>query len=472
MLTRRIRADRYKRSRLARLRLELSVSGLWITPAKFANMRHVKPLESPPWVRPEHHEVNLLRPECCWIDPDESLILRYQDNPPAYYKITPPQHGFEIFVRSGWTDPGDKVTWTRSLSDPQVKLLKPKTGLSHLARGFIQKIPDDIKASAQKHPYMQLTVLQLAIRKPRARQLLSSDPLLLQMLAACLGCGDYGWGDVDRLLGLKLPKLLSALLGKAQPYGKTHIRFLRRLHYQEGNHAHLVSTVQNLQQPGLVETLRHWERIPELVLPRLQNSPAKEYCRLMRNATEAALSEGKKPDALLYRHLDNLWSHTLWMAKDLHNESTQAAINRYSNSLTNEGALDALHSRLIGIFDRKKGGQAIQDLLREEERKGNFPKPPRELMQNKALKPILRPRELFQEGSEMKHCVFAALREVLRAGGCWVFRYRGEQRGTVEIRLLENKYVVSEFKLKANALPSEKALSEIDAWLSGINKNR
>lgn len=430
--------------------------------------------------------------EDCWLEPDGTLVFRDRgerwdtgpdgtwarqdrDRPPfAYLRLLPPRQGLGVQVRFGPTQPGDLDGWQEYPRDPYitefgVHYLDPDTPEGR----FYASIPADIRSATKDIRFLAVTVMQLAIRHPRARQMLATDPLLVQLLAAGLEQRVVDWDQVDHLLGLKRPELLTASLGgEVQQTGES-IRLLRRLRYRESGYLCLVSVQDTLNNPARVRALRHWLVIPQYALSYVDKVDAEEYRNLLRNATNEYYSEYPDPEAdefgVSYSWLHKQWDHTLRLAMDVHAEALVDSVRRYAHSLSKPTTLLALHDRLIERSE-SVAKKRLEAIVVSEEQQGPYPTPPAVLLSNEQLTPILDPRELYEEGVAMNHCVFSALRSRLREGDRWIFRYTGEERATVEVVKDENGYAVSQCALRSNNEPWPQTLAAVEAWVEKANQ--
>jgi hypothetical protein len=65
----------------------------------------------------------------------------------------------------------------------------------------------------------------------------------------------------------------------------------------------------------------------------------------------------------------------------------------------------------------------------------------------------------------MRHCVATRARDVL-AGHCYIYRvFLPNERGTLQVGIQANGYVVDEFRLADNEEPSLEAWDEVELWV-------
>jgi len=107
--------------------------------------------------------------------------------------------------------------------------------------------------------------------------------------------------------------------------------------------------------------------------------------------------------------------------------------------------------------------QRDTEILDELAGKNRFPKPPFE--GNESIQPIEDITQLYNEGKEMKHCIFSYKREIVE-GKFYVYRVVSPERATLALKKKNNIWRLYDMRGFSNRSPSVNAYREVLKWVS------
>ena len=94
---------------------------------------------------------------------------------------------------------------------------------------------------------------------------------------------------------------------------------------------------------------------------------------------------------------------------------------------------------------------------------GFYPKPPIEATE--WIQPILTRRALQNEGREMQHCV-ASYDDSVADGNCYIYRFLGEQRATIELKRFNGIWYLGQILGKENSPATDETRQVVEAWFA------
>ena len=391
-----------------------------------------------------------------WTEDDGSLIFCAGDDPFRYFWVLPWTQELEWSTAkvARFHEPGQLLEWARGSGDIGVDVLNDPwvCKRNDSIDKFTSDIPVGIRKIVKSYSCCQFLMLRLAASLPSANDLLESNAVLLWLLAYWQHEYRHSKKQLEILLRLKQPALLSRLLGVT--CGKQAVCFLRKLEVEEADTSLVVLLRTLFSDPSRLDLFRHhWTNINQRALEAVMryNSPGLSRCL----ATEVSgVDKGGCIDQIT--QICSLWDELERQARDFgYTYDERRALGRLG-SLKDMGEL---HRRWI----KRTNAKGDNEVAEQARNMPPFPDPP--FAGNDTIRPLGTPLELFIEGKEQSHCVYS--RHDLGWGGQYAYYaiYHPE-RGTLEIRRQGNRWVLSEFKLRHNQRPSNKTISIVNEWLA------
>ena len=376
-------------------------------------------------------------------EPDGSLVLDLQKEFGATFRCGPFSRGM----------PWEKLSdgrWVDTTPDPDVQLINrahaAHPGLPVLE--YLRDWPQDLLAVLYPIWFGQAQIMQLCARYGAARDLAWSNPVLLWLVAARI-LEDPAWQpDLRQLLSLTQRAILGHLLDQADVRPE-QVRFLRKIVIMDGDHRALEEIRRTVAASDAVSSMRHWRRVPSDLLHILPG-------RLLPNLHWLARRLGQVSERW---EIDHIIGDRLTLLTDtsrlLEPHPAMASRRLLSAHGRDFDDLHRLHNLLVLMLNSEP------ELTGKRDR---FLGPP-PIPSDSRFQAITTLRALRDEGRAMRHCVATRARDVL-AGHCYIYRvFLPKERGTLQVGIQGDGYVVDAFRLADNEEPSPEAWDEVELWV-------
>ena len=321
----------------------------------------------------------------------------------------------------------------------------PHVEPEHPVARYSTALPAEVRALVVPMRTHQLDVLQACALTPRAVQLGRKDPFLLWLAASCviqrvaaLPLAEAA-NKAHTLFGLSRLALLRLRLPAADKRAPDLLRKFRGNFDEQDEQALTV-----LEQGECVHALRHFPLFMAGHCVLWRRQPRLLQLNFIRMETSAYASFSSAN--IIYLVEDIQAMGRMMQADDIW--------NRICACRTPE-QLYRLHDRLVTLL-RKYGAQYF-------------------LLDAAPIEPPLEPpagmeairtfQELFDEGTQMHHCVYAYASKVAR-GNYYVYRMVTPQRATVGIyRRKDGLWDMEQARLLCNEIPMPRTINIIKGWL-------
>jgi hypothetical protein len=376
-------------------------------------------------------------------EPDGSLVLDLQKEAGASFRCGPFSRGMPW---QKWSDSG----WVDTTPDPDVQLVNrahaAHPGIPVLE--YLQDWPQDLIGLLYPIWFGQAQILQLCARHGAARDLVWSNTVLLWLIAARIQ-EDPAWRpDLAKLLSLTQREILGRVLDLTDVRSE-QVRFLRKVVIMDGDQRALEEICRAVADINAVSRMHHWRRLPSNLLHLL---PGPLLHRLHWLAGRVGqVGERWEVDHILGDRLPLLTDTSRLL------EPYPLAVSTHLLAAhgRNFDDLRRLHNLLVLMLNSEPEATGTRD---------RFLGPP-PIPSDSRFQAITTLGALREEGRTMRHCVATRARDVL-AGHCYIYRvFLPNERGTLQVGIQANGYVVDEFRLADNAEPSLNAWDEVELWV-------
>jgi len=323
---------------------------------------------------------------------------------------------------------------------------------------FLQQIPQWIREKVKSYRHYQLLLLQVLSTSQRAREIFIHSPNLLWLLVIEKNTKQWTYKIFEEVLALKrhiiIEKIFPLKNTSTMVTAKQQLKFINKMSFTlVGIKDYQV--IQNaMVQSKIIDHFKHYSAIPIQLLVLLEHYPEFIGCQFLKS--ELLLSHKTIINNIReYKTTADYIGDIKRMAKIL---SIKNIPSQYRKK-TSQESLQKMHDKLVDRINK-------HPVLKTEYEKG-FPKP--DIQGNDDIVFISNVYELKKEGRELQHCV-ASYTEVARKGHRYFYKILEPQRGTLEITLQKNTYVINSFKLKHNNEPSKQSWKKVRIWLKQQNK--
>ncbi len=359
------------------------------------------------------------------------------------YRITNWESGLEVFCynRNEWKECDDLDQWGFSVSDYEY---------SHPLATLIDSLPKAAVNLCGDFDYYTLGLFRLACNVPESLDLLEDVPALAWLLPECRQVYSLSWIDLRKICTLKRRDILQCFFGNGSK--------------------------------SLVKTLRRMKRIRTqfdyFLIRSVASDPKKHKAFMLTPDVDSRSADYlmKCPDVLGYTWFRNSFNindiasssinirHCQRLVRDIRELGVELGIKDAEQAIAccpDFDHLYRLHERwIIKLNSRRiipQGGTKLGT-------------PPIEGTKN--IIPITTSYGLRMEGKIMHHCVGGAVQRVLNRLS-YIYRVEKPQRGTLEIKIhgtTGEKFFIGEFRLYANANPSDEAWATVYDWFNRAQK--
>lgn len=298
-----------------------------------------------------------------------------------------------------------------------------------------QTIPQKVLDAVINLPSLRCTLVELAVNKPKIRDLLISNPVLLWRLLDANILSTEVTPHREILLNQKqrdLCKLLG-LDGTKQQVNLLKIATQRQLSRDQ-----LLTYIELIRDTEARQFFSHQKSVTPEIINVLKNNSWLVSCKARELIPELCSPEWRRTFDDVLRMLEDISPLRL---------------------CTSTRALQRLHDRLVEDLNERRGTKLIRD---KDGQPKPLPDPP--LQSNHSIQPITRQMDLIKEGREMKHCIASHLFNVV-SGDYAVYRMVEPERLTIEILVTQwGQCFIKEVRGKGNKLPSAEAMQIIEQW--------
>ncbi|NLD13905.1 MAG: hypothetical protein GX665_02290 [Gammaproteobacteria bacterium] len=337
------------------------------------------------------------------------------------------------------------LCWTAHSGTEQISeggfLESPGLPLAALLGDDLHALPrpvfDVVQAAS---PCRQFAVLQAILSSRQAQELALSNPMLFLLVVEHAVQNGIHEHDFQQLVCSKRKHILQHL---GLVVSTSTLKILDRMRLQLRHDEDVLTLIRVLQQPALVNHLRH--------LP----------------------SSGLATFQLLCRNPQQVWPGLLSMLDDGSTIKDVLVLSRLVRDTQNMGVswhalrqtqtrqdLQRLHDRMVWRFNQAMAKDHALSLRLQH---GGYPPPPR--CGSSSIAPLTTWEELLQEGNCMQHCV-GSYSGMIAAGEVFIYKVTAPERLTLSLRRKPHGcWVLDELKGFQNAEPGAQALEAVHSWL-------
>ena len=268
-----------------------------------------------------------------------------------------------------------------------------------------------------------------------ALDLFNETPILIYLILHTSQKNRYPEQKIVSLFGMKRIRILNECGLSAS---KSRLKTLNKLRFQRFGLSDLKLVAESLNLEN-ISYLNHLMKIDLELLRFILRNPQFIGCRLIN-----------KYDGWAWSEFNNYFSDVFRMAADL---GIDDAIEIVA-SLDGLDGLIKYHDRLVENLN--KLSPSTEPLI-------EYPPPP--FVGTESIVPVTNSIELAEEGKLMHHCVRSYHRDIFY-GKYYVYRILRPERGTIGLRLNENKILIDQVHLSHNRQPSRDTLELINEWLT------
>jgi hypothetical protein len=320
---------------------------------------------------------------------------------------------------------------------------------------FLHQVPSWILDKIKHYHHMQFLLLQLLSINKNARELFEHSPTILWLLVIEIQNNHYSEATLNKLLNQKRQVILASLYQLSTP---EQIKFINKISFYMGGIKEFNRIRQVIMSYDIIKAFRHWDNIPVQVLFIIDQYPKLLGTQLLKNAFSGEYHNYIN-SILEFKETYGLLLDIERMSEILQLNEVASPNNRQYKKLKNKTAVKKMHDKMVDKINK--------DPLLKTEYGIGFPKPP--IQGNDTIIHIDNAYELKTEGRELCHCV-GSYTDLARQGHSAYYKIMTPERGTVEIYLQGEKYIISQFKLAHNKNPSKQSIAIVKQWLKEGNK--
>lgn len=312
---------------------------------------------------------------------------------------------------------------------------------------YLAGVPSPVVEALYGIPYLQATIFKFCAYWEIARKLLTSNPILLWMVAENYNNSPAFRDELPILFELPQRVILEVLLNA--PVRPVQVRFLTHIRLSWGDRSTL-TLIRNLcKNQDHVLRLKHWDNIPSLFLSLLWEAPYLADSSWLREEVAGQMWGNRDLVTLDFKLLQDtvrlMKSRTEWQ--------------RYLLQCRSWVEVQAVHDTILTSMRAQTGyGGIAPDTV--------FPRPP--VRADRHFVPITTMKGLIDEGQAMHHCVATRAPEII-SGSSYIYKVSvAGERGTLEVTIRPDRKpaYIEAFKLACNKEPSPATWKAARQWLS------
>jgi hypothetical protein len=371
---------------------------------------------------------------------DGNFYIDIRSHLDVYLRYSPWKSGLNVYRRQN-------NQWEPELRDPDLPLVNeihvnsPNLPVYH----FIKQIPENVRSGILSFNYLQTTMLQLASRSEKARELLVDIPVLLWLVAEKFHLLHWSIEKCDIVLGKNRKSILKAILNTGTT---ADVKFLKKIKLMHGEQDELNVIKTAIIEAKQEDQLKHWQSIPVQIIALLQRFPNLSQAAFLRLIATKMYDRIADGIADSYR-ICKLWDDIYHMGSVLNIENLPVVLN-HTKTIT---AMQKIHDRWMERLHRKATIISIGK---------SFRRPP--IPGNEKIFPVLTLEDLLAEGKLMHHCVGGYVNKI-NNGTSYIYRVLSPERATLEIIGQGRHARIGEFRRLYNQSPSNKTYLSVTQWL-------
>ena len=328
---------------------------------------------------------------------------------------------------------------------------------------YLSQLPGELIELVKPYRHRQFSLLQLIAQNPPLLDVFKHSPNLFWMLV--VEAENRGWTKQEqvKILQQKREVIIEKLI--YEPCKKL-VRFVNKIVLHQGKLSEFNLIKKCLASIEVTDAFSHWQIIPIQALVVVVRYPYFLHTKLLANEIDKEqTASSQKLKFLKYQKIiDDIERLASGMGRDLD--------DRYKKNISSERVLDRLHLNWIARFNHSN--EFVQFLLGRGEEHGinhaiinnELASTHRQFPTEKAVFPICplgdfedviqikNNYELLAEGIEMHHCVGGYVEDALQENS-YFYKMLSPERGTIQLKVDNEKTSVVQFKLAQNKKPSD-----------------